>query len=288
MKKAFIIAAVIVLLLLVIFILTLRGIDQNERARLLDIPLGEQEYTFLLSAENAVLSEIANAVIADMKKDGSLSALTARFTAGDPDAVVYPAKGADASRSQLIFATEANLSAFSYAKDGGYTGIDIALAAAIAERADCELVIRVMEHYDAVRALQAGEVDLYAPDMRPADPASLGLSETAVYAETSLYLLISKGETRFDGCKTADDVAKVLASFSDADICGVENRSAAFRYLTGDSAHGYAGFPNVKALSYKTEQLALDDLMAGESICILVFSTNAKRLADSVNVAPEK
>ena len=145
MKKQLIIFTVIALVFL-----SLAGCQSKDSvgAKVIDIPLTQEEYAFGVDKSQPELLDQVNAFIAQIQSDGTFEQiLNNNFGDGEPQAVA--SADPDNSKDQLVVATNAGFEPFEYTKGDQYYGIDMEIAAALAEHLDKELVISNMD-FDAV------------------------------------------------------------------------------------------------------------------------------------------
>ena len=148
MKK---LSALLLSLVLAIGTLTACGSDSNEplTAKMIDIELTLEQYAFGVDKKQPQLLEEVNDFIAEIKEDGTLDEICENyFGNGTPNAVT--SAELDTTKDQLVVATNAAFEPFEYT-DGGtnFYGIDMEIAALLAEELDMELVIQNMD-FDAV------------------------------------------------------------------------------------------------------------------------------------------
>lgn len=117
-------------------------------AKVIDIPLTEEEYAFGVDKNQPELLAKVNEFIAKIKSDGTLEQISNKyFSNGEPQAVSSAVE--DSSKDQLVVATNAAFEPFEYTKGDMYYGIDMEIAALLADYLGKELVIKNMD-FDAV------------------------------------------------------------------------------------------------------------------------------------------
>ena len=208
-------------------------VAQNSGIKMIDIALTTEEYAFgvdkaqseLLTQVNAILAELKTPR-AELNNKSQLDMLFEMFDSLEYDEEGNVIGGDDHIRSfasaqkdttnpngQLVVATNAAFAPFEYKKGNEFTGIDIYLAAYIAEALDLELVIEDMDFEAVVTSVGKNCVDI----------AMAGLSVTAtrkqsVNFSTSYYsgayqvLVVKADNTEFDNCTTKEQIESILKS----------------------------------------------------------------------------
>ena len=117
-------------------------------AKVIDVDLTSEEYAFGVDKSQPELLEQVNAFIAKIQEDGTLDEIFDKyFGGGEPTPVESAAL--DESKDQLVVATNAAFEPFEYMEGENYVGIDMEIAALLAEELGQELVIQNMD-FDAV------------------------------------------------------------------------------------------------------------------------------------------
>lgn len=192
--------------------------------KIIDVALTQETYAYGVDKNQPKLLSDVNAFIAKIKSDGTLSALFEKYAAleyddegnviGGDDAIVgvtSVAKDASKADKQLVVATNAAFAPYEYKKGNNFAGIDMEIAALLAEYLGLELVIEDMDFDAVVTSVGKNNVDI----------AMAGLSVTASRKEVvnfsdSYYegayqvLIVKKDNTEFDSCKTKADIEAIL------------------------------------------------------------------------------
>lgn len=96
------------------------------------------------------------------------------------------------------------------------------------------------------------------------------------YYKASQKLIVPSNDTRFDDCKTVEDIEAILKEMDKNTKIGVQNGTTGQKYLVGDADWGFEGF-NVDCIGYKNGSLAVQD----SSTAISVTSSSMKSLPNS-------
>ena len=124
--------------------------------------LSEENYAIGFKKGNAELIAQVNAILAEMKADGTLAAIFAKYIDGDYSAVkpedIDFNKGAKGGK--FYVGTEAGFAPYELRVGNGFIGIDVEMCAHIARKLGKELVILNM-NFDALpTAVSTGKVDM--------------------------------------------------------------------------------------------------------------------------------
>lgn len=181
--------------------------------KVIDIALTEEEYAFGVDKAQPELLIAVNAILAEMKLNGKLNEIVAAYATGEG---INPVASAtfDASKAdkQLVVATNAAFAPFEYKEGDKFAGIDMEIAAYIAEKLDMELVIQDMEFDAVVTSVGKNNVDIAMAGLTVNETRKASVNFTESYYNAAQMLVVLESETAFDACKTADDVLAVLKS----------------------------------------------------------------------------
>ena len=117
-------------------------------AKVIDIDLTSEEYAFGVDKSQPELLATVNKFIAEIKADGTFDAICNNYF-GDGTPVPVTSATLDPNKEQLVVATNAAFEPFEFMKGDSYCGIDMEIAAKLAEYLGQELVIQNMD-FDAV------------------------------------------------------------------------------------------------------------------------------------------
>ncbi len=139
-----------------------RFVNDVDGLAIMDEPLTEESYAIGFKKGNAELVGQVNKILAEMKADGTLAAILAKYIDGDYSAVkpedIDFNKGAKGGK--LYVGTEAGFAPYELKVGNGFIGIDVEMCAHIAKKLDKELVIINM-NFDALpTAVSTGKVDM--------------------------------------------------------------------------------------------------------------------------------
>lgn len=263
--------------------MTACGGEKKEAAavKVIDIDLTNEEYAFGVDKSQPELLEKVNAFVEKIKEDGTLDDICEKYFAGGEPEAVKSAK-LDTSKDQLIVATNAAFEPFEYTKGEDYYGIDMEIAAKLAEELGQELVIQNMD-FDAV-CLSVGQqkCDIAMAGLTVNEERKEYVTFSDTYYQASQRLIVKAGDTAFDECKDAAAVEAKLAELKDTDSVGVQAGTTGQFYVEGDEDWGFAGLP-AKCVPYKSGSLAVQDLINGNIQYVIIDAAPAKCIADAIN-----
>ena len=139
-----------------------RFLNEVEGLAIMDEALSEESYAIGFKKGNTELVSKVNKALSEMKADGTMAAIFAKYIDGDYSAVkpsdIDFNKGAKGGK--LYVGTEAGFAPYELKVGNGFIGIDIEMCANIAKKLDKELVIINM-NFDALpTAVSTGKVDM--------------------------------------------------------------------------------------------------------------------------------
>ena len=190
-------------------------VKQISGVKVIDVPLTEEEYAFGVDKNQPALLAAINAILADMKTSGKLDAIVAAYATGEGIKPFESAK-LDAAKAdkQLVVATNAAFAPFEYKDGDKFAGIDMEIAAYIAEQLDMELVIMDMDFDSVVTSVGKNNVDVAMAGLTVNETRKKSVNFTESYYNAAQMLIVPESETAFDGCKTADEVVAKLAELA--------------------------------------------------------------------------
>ena len=139
-----------------------RFVKEVDGLAIMDEALSEESYAIGFKKGNTELVSKVNEALREMKADGTMSAIFAKYVDGDYSAVkpgdIDFNKGA--KDGKLYVGTEAGFAPYELKVGNGFIGIDIEMCANIAKKLGKELVIINM-NFDALpTAVSTGKVDM--------------------------------------------------------------------------------------------------------------------------------
>ena len=256
--------------------------SSEEKVKVIEIYLTQEEYAFGVDKNQPELLEKTNEFIAKIMEDGTFEEICNHYF-GDGTPVAVKSAKLDESKDQLVVATNAAFEPFEYT-DGGdnFYGIDMEIAAALAEYLGKELVIQHMD-FDAVcLAVGQQKCDIAMAGLTVREDRKEYVNFTNSYYNASQKLIVAADDTTFDGCTDAASVEAILNGFDSSVKIGVQNGTTGQFYVQGDADWGFAGYA-VTCTGYKNGSLAVQDLINGNINYVVIDSAPAAAITAAVN-----
>ncbi len=257
------------------------GKDAAKTAKVIPVDLTNEEYAFGVDKTQPELLESVNAFIKEIQDNGTFDEICNKyFGDGTPSPVTSAAY--DESKDQLVVATNAAFEPFEYTQGDSYYGVDMEIAAALAEYLGKELVIQNMD-FDAV-CLSVGQqkcdIAMAGLTVRPDREEYVAFSDS--YYIASQRLITLSDNTEFDNCTDAASVEAILNTKDASVKIGVQNGTTGQFYVEGDEEWGFAGFA-AEAVGYKNGALAVQDMLNGNIQYVIIDSAPAEFITASIN-----
>ncbi len=279
MKK--VIVLISVLTIAVMAMAACSGEAKNSRVKVIQIPLTQEEYAFGVDKSQPDLYDEVNAFIEQIQSDGTYDAIYNNYF-GDGEPVAVESAPLDSNKEQLIVATNAGFEPFEYTKGDSYYGIDMEIAALLAEHLGKELVISNMD-FDAVcLSVGEGKADIAMAGLTINEERKEYVNFTVPYYNAAQTLISMEDDDTFDETTTADDVAAILNSFSSDTKIGVQQGTTGQFYVEGDADWGFDGY-DVDVVTYKSGTLAVQDMINGNIQYVIIDEAPAGYIVESIN-----
>lgn len=249
--------------------------------KVIDIDLTDEEYAFGVDKDQPELLEQVNAFVKEIKEDGTLDAICEKyFGGGEPTPVKSAAL--DESKDQLLVATNAAFEPFEYMQGEDYMGIDMEIAALLAEKLGKELVIQNMD-FDAV-CLSVGQhkCDIAMAGLTVNEERTEYVTFTESYYEASQKLITLGTDTAFDACTDAASVEAILSALDGSAKIGVQGGTTGQYYVEGSEDWDFDGFA-VQCIPYKNGSLAVQDLINGNVSYVIIDAAPAAAITNAIN-----
>ena len=184
-----------------------------EGVKMIEIALTEEEYAFGVDKNQPELREKINALIAEMMLNGEYAKIIKAYAEGTGiNPVTSAAFDANKADKQLVVATNAAFAPFEYKEGDKFAGIDMEIAAYLANKLGLELVIMDMDFDAVVTSVGKNGVDIAMAGLTVTDTRKESVDFTVPYYTAAQVLIVRADDTSFDECKTADDVLVILAT----------------------------------------------------------------------------
>ena len=252
--------------------------------KLVDIQLSSEEYAFGVDKNQPELLADVNAFIEKILGDGTFETICNKYLGEGNDTKVGVASAElDSTKDQLVVATNAEFEPFEYMEGDLYYGIDMEVAALLAQELGKELVIQNMD-FDAV-CLSVGQhkCDIAIAGLSINAEREESVTFTVPYYKSAQKIIVKAEDTRFDDCKTVEDVEKVLAELPEGTKIGAQAGTTGELYIKGSEAFDFPGIANAEAVTYDSASLATIDLASGRVDFVIVDADPAASIVATVN-----
>lgn len=261
------------------------GGTSGDKVKVINIALSVEDYAFCVAKDNAELLASVNAYLAEIKGNGEFDAICNKYFGNGTPAQITSATR-DESKKQLIVATATGFEPFEMVNADKFSGVDLEIAAGLAEYLGVELVIEDMQFASVVTSVQQGicDIGMAGLTITPARQEIVSFSDS--YYNAAQVLITRADDTEFDNCKTADDVAAILNTKTSANKIGCQTGTTGEIYIVGDAdnpdGYGFKGLPVTK-MGYDYAALAVQAMINGDIDYVIVDNAPANAIAKSIN-----
>ena len=280
MKKFLAIALAAVLL----FALAACGGNGGEKAdvvKVIDINLTEEEYAFGVDKAQPELLEATNKFIAKIMENGTFDAICNNYF-GDGEPVAVKSAVEDPTKDQLIVATNAAFAPFEYMEGDSYYGIDMEIAALLAEELGKELVVQNMKFESVCLSVGQHKCDIAMAGLTVKEERMEHVNFSDSYYVASQKIIVPADDTTFDACTDAAAVEEILNGFDNTTKIGYQNGTTAQFYVLGDAEWEFDGF-KVEGKGYDNGALAVQDLINGNINYVIIDAAPADMISANFN-----
>lgn len=188
---------------------------ENEGVKVIDIALTTESYGIAVDKNQPELLASINDILAT--KTAEIDAIFAKYANVDDNnsanwsGTTIPAGTYDASKNQLVLATNAAFAPFEFVVGNEFAGIDLEIGKLIADTLGMELVIVNMDFEAITASLGNNGVDVGIAGMtiNAARKKVVNFSEP-YYTDAYQVILAMENDTRFDDCKTTEEVLEII------------------------------------------------------------------------------
>lgn len=253
----------------------------NGKVKVIDIALSDEEYAFGVDKNQPELKQQVNDFIAEIKENGKLDEVCNKyFSDGVPEGVTSAAE--DASKDQLVVATNAEFKPFEYKEGDKFYGIDMELANLLAQKLGKELVIVDMAFDAVLLSVQQGKADIGMAGLTVTEERAQQVDFSDSYYSASQKLIVKSDDTTFDNCTTKEDVDAILKGFDASVTIGSQNGTTGQFYVEGSEDFGFDAL-NATWKGYANGSLAVQDLINGGLNYVIIDAAPAEAIVNSIN-----
>ena len=272
-------------LVAIIAIGCLAGCGSSAKVKVIEIDLTSEEYAFGVDKTQPELLTQVNDFIKKIKEDGTFDEILNKYF-GDGTPTPVTSAALDESKDQLVVATNAAFEPFEYMDGENYLGIDMEIAALLAEELGLELVISNMDFDSVCLSVGQQKCDIAMAGLTVNEARKEYVTFSDTYYNAAQRLVVMADDTTFDACTDAASVEAILNTYTLEDETvtkiGVQNGTTGQFYVQGDEDWGFAGF-GVECVGYKNGSLAVQDMINGNIKYVIIDSAPAKCITDAFN-----
>ncbi len=188
--------------------------NEIDGLKIMDIALSTEYYGIAVDKEQAALKDQINNILAT-KKD-QIDDIMAKYNAGLEATYVgveSAEKNVDNAAGQLVVATNAEFAPWEYkGADGKYYGIDMEIAALIADELDLELVIEDMDFDNVVGSVGKQGIDIAMSGITITAEREKVVNFSDPYFIESIVVVCNEDDTSLDAAGTVVDILTVLCT----------------------------------------------------------------------------
>lgn len=311
MKKFFM--ALVSALLAATLAISFAACSQGSRVKVIDVMLAGEQYGYCIDQDNTDLMAAVNELIEDLcgsdpynaeapvtdvagvqydlNGDGTaetvnFDTLYKAFTEGNTTynvTDVYTSVPSDKTRDDcLIVATNAEFEPFEFMNGNNFTGIDMHIAKMLAEKLNKTLVIRNMDFEVVITDVETGTSDIGMAGLTINKSREEVVTFSNGYYTTSQYLAVAESDTRFDDCKTEEDVKAVINGLGNV-AAGAATGQTGYFYLEGDAGFGYEGFDQLNVQDFESVALAVQNLSNGRVELVVADGDTLRSAVNAIN-----
>ncbi|MDE7354879.1 MAG: transporter substrate-binding domain-containing protein [Acetatifactor sp.] len=255
--------------------------SEKKTVKVIDIELTNEEYAFGVDKTQPELLEAVNEFIREIQGNGVFDEICSHYF-GDGTPVAVTSAAYDESRDQLVVATNAAFEPFEYMQGDSYYGIDMEIAARLAEHLGKELVIQNMDFEAVCLSVGQQKCDVAMAGLTVREDRMEHVNFSESYYNASQKLIVISDDSEFDDCKDAAAVEAILKTKDGSVKVGAQTGTTGQFYAEGDADWGFDGF-DMEVIGYKNGSLAVQDLLNGNINYVIIDSAPAACITESIN-----
>ena len=192
---------------------------------------------------------------------GAKTDTAASTASAAPSASAATVKTVEAGK--LHMATNAAFPPYEMTSDnGGFEGIDVEIATAIAKKLGLELVVDDMDFSSVITSVQSGKEDIAMAGLTVTDERKQNIDFTDSYANGVQVVIVKEGSD----INSIDDLQ--------GKMIGTQEGTTGYAYCSADPADG--GYGEDHVIAYTNGATAVQALVAGKVDCVVIDSQPAK------------
>jgi polar amino acid transport system substrate-binding protein len=258
-------------------------VNQNPGTKVIDIALSAEEYAFGVDKSQDNIKAALNELLAEMKADGSLDALFAKYDAleydddgnvigGDENIIGIDSADKDNNNAagQLVVATNAEFAPWEYKEGNQYFGIDMEIAQLFATELGMELVIEDMDFDNVVGSVGKQNIDIAMSGITITAERAEVVNFSNPYYTSVQYVIYDPAQTTFES-RTADNGTACVfwSDLMNKDL-GVQRDTTGHLYVDGEIDGGVLDGTTGACTPFDNAQVAVDAISANRIDVVVV------------------
>ena len=292
MKKAFKILAVIMAFVIVGAVFAACGKKTDGEpsgntpsakvtAKVIDVKLSDEQYAFAVNPNDEELLNSVNKFLAEIKENGKFDEIV-NNNFGDAKPVEITSAVEDKTKDQLVVVTEPGFAPFEYTIGDKFAGIDMELAKLLADYLGRELVIKVIDFDSIFTTLNTNGADIGMAGITVSAEREKLVKFSDTYFNASQKLIVKSTDTKFDNCKTVQEVSALLKELPETVKIGVQTGTTGNSYVDGSEDLGFDGL-TAKSVGYTNGSLAVTAMLNGDVDYVIIDEAPAVRITKAIN-----
>lgn len=269
------------------------GSNTDDDIEMVNYNLTNEQYAFGLKKSDTELLNKLNQIMTD--KAAEIKAIMDKYlnaTDAELDTFGYDNLATTASTdpavmpNEFVVHTNIDFKPFEYYNGSKIAGIDIEIAKLFADELGQKLVVVHNPNFDAVvTAVQTTpQFDIAMAGLTISPDRAEQLNFTKPYYDSTQVILVKKGNTLFNECKSAEDVvAKLKTLTGNQAKCGGQKGTSSYFYIVGNEALEYEGYSNLTFKQYPGAGTAVTDMINGNIEFVVVDKATGDALIKSFN-----
>lgn len=249
--------------------------------KVIEIDLTEEEYAFGVDKAQPELLKQVNDFIAEIKGNGKYEEICNKYFGNGTPTPVTSAK-LDESKDQLVVATNAEFAPFEYLDGDKFYGIDMEIAALLAQKLNKELVIMNIDFNAVCLTIGQHKADIAMAGLTISEDRKEHVEFSASYYTASQRIIVKGSDTTFDACTKKEDVEAILKGYDKSTIVGVQDGTTGQFYCEGDEDLKFTGYA-VTTKAYSNGSLAVQDMLNDKINFVVIDAGPAAAISKAFN-----
>ena len=249
--------------------------------KVIEIDLTEEEYAFGVDKAQPELLKQVNDFITEIKGNGKYEEICNKYFGNGTPTAVTSAK-LDESKDQLVVATNAEFAPFEYLDGDKFYGIDMEIAALLAQKLNKELVIMNIDFNAVCLTIGQHKADIAMAGLTISEDRKEHVEFSTSYYTASQRIIVKGSDTTFDACTKKEDVEAILKGYDKNTTIGVQDGTTGQFYCEGDEDLKFTGYA-VTTKAYSNGSLAVQDMLNDKINFVVIDAGPAAAISKAFN-----